>query len=504
MEVPAEPATEKKKGKKKKVRSVALGIFVATRLHWPRVPEPAPPPTAPAVARSPSAMLSIAVLPLQNLSGDPKQEYFADGMTDALIADLAQMRGARVISRTSSMSYKSQQKTLPQIAQELGVDFIVEGSVVRAGDRVRVTAQLIDARTDEHVWAHAYDHRVRDVLTLQGQAATQIAAAVKGALSPTQQSRLAARQPIDPVSYDLYLRGRYAWNLRTPEGYRDAVAAFEQAIAKDPDFALAHAGLADTYSLMSAGSRKDLDAKAKAAALRALQLDDGLAEAHTSLAAVYHRAEGRRDEAERQFQQALALNPGYATAHQWYAILLAEDGRDAEALAQAEHAVRVDPLSSTMHMTLGLIHYYARRFEKAEEEERRALELRAQPFARHFLARALLALGRPAEAAALYAPDSPPPTPDGLAVLAVAHHRLGDGARADALRKQLLGMSPLPTVALARFHVSVGDREAALQMIEKTAESDPVALRTLIADPAFDPLRADPRFAGVVARARQG
>lgn len=209
-------------------------------------------------------------------------------------------------------------------------------------------------------------------------AATQIAAAVKGALSPTQQTRLAARKPIDPAVYDLYLRGRYAWNLRTPEGYRDAAIAFEQAIAKDPDFALAHAGLADTYSLMSSGIRKDLDAKAKAAALRALQLDDGLAEAHTSLAAVYHRGEGRRDEAEREFQQALVKNPGYATAHQWYAILLAEDGRDAEALAQAQDAVRVDPLSPTMHMTLGLVHYYGRRFEKSAEEERRALELRAE------------------------------------------------------------------------------------------------------------------------------
>ena len=219
-------------------------------------------------------------------------------MTDALIADLAQIRGARVISRTSSMSYKGQQKPLPQIARELGVDFIVEGSVVRAGDRVRVTAQLIDARTDEHVWAHTYDHGMRDVLTLQGQAATQIAAAVRGALSP-RRSRAAwpraSRRPrrVRPLSpRPLRVEPPHAG------GFRDAARAFEQAIAMDPGVALAHAGLADTYGLMAAGAgRKDLDQKAKAAALRALELDAGLAEAHTSLAAIYHRAEGRRDEA---------------------------------------------------------------------------------------------------------------------------------------------------------------------------------------------------------------
>jgi len=525
-QAPPNDKAEKKKGKKKdKVRSawiafvgrilaqvigaaatVALGIFVATRMQSrPVDPAPVPSPPRPAAPARAPGTVAIAVLPLENLSGDAKQEYFADGMTDALITDLAQIGGARVISRTSSMSYKGQRKPLPQIAEELGVDFIVEGSVMRAGDRVRITAQLIDARKDEHVWARTYDHRVRDVFALQGEVATQIAAEVKGALTPSQRTRLAQRKPIDPAVYDLYLRGRYAWNLRTPEGYRDAIRAFEEAIGKDPDFALAHAGLADTYSLQTTGGdRRQATTRAKPAALRALELDAGLAEAHTALAAVYHRGEGRRDEAEREFRQALLLNPGYATAHQWYSIFLAEDGRDEEALNHARQAVLLDPLSGTLHMTLGLIQYYGRRYAESEAEERRALELGPQlEMARLFLARTLVAAARPAAAIALYGQE-PPKGAEAIAALAAAHRLSGDAGRADALVKRLRAMDPLPAAALARFHAVTGERAAALDMLERAADMEPTSLQALMRDPAFDALRSDARFAAAVRRAKRG
>jgi TolB-like protein len=299
-----------------------------------------PPAVAPASSSEP-ARTTLAVLPLANYSGDSRQDYFADGMTEALITDLAQVDDLRVISRTSSMQYRGSQKSMPQIAQELGADMIVEGSVVRSGDRVRVTAQLIDAKADHHLWARSYDHTVRDILTLQGRVASEIAKEVRGALTPVQQVRLSDRKPIDPAAYDLYLRGRHAWNLRTDAGLKAAATYFEQAIEKAPEFALAYAGLADVHVLSNAGpaSTPVNRDRAHRAATRALELDDSLAEAHTSRAALAFFQDHDTAAAEREFQRALALNGGYPTAHQWDAVLLSEAGRDAEAF---EPVVRDD------------------------------------------------------------------------------------------------------------------------------------------------------------------
>ncbi len=245
-------------------------------------------PAARPVPRPADGRITLAVLPLDNYSGDTHQDFFADGMTEALIADLAQIEGLRVISRTSVMPYRTTQKSMPQIANELGADVIVEGSVVRSGDRVRVTAQLIDGGSDHHVWARSYEHTLRDVLALQGLVAAEIAKAVKGALTPLQQGRLAGRRAIDPAVYDLYLRGRQAWSLRTADGFAKAVSFFEEAIEQDPTFALAYSGLSDVYVLPSTRANPagaiNARSKALAAATKALQLDDTLAEAHTSRA----------------------------------------------------------------------------------------------------------------------------------------------------------------------------------------------------------------------------
>ena len=393
----AAAAEKKKKKKKDKVRSawisfagrivaqivgaaatIVLGIYLVTN-HRANSNSEAAPRVARA-ARAAGAEPSLAVLPFDNYSGDASQDYFVNGMTEALIADLARVRGLRVISRTSSMHYQGQKKALPQIADELGVDLLVEGSVARSGNRVRITAQLIDGESDEHIWAKSYEDEVEDVLTLQTRIATAIAAEVRGAVSSSGGP--GTRRAVDPAVYDLYLRGRNAWNLRTPQGFEQAQSYFQQAIDKDPSFALAYAGLADTYQVAGLSSGvTEAPARARAAAERALALDESLGEAHSSLAGTLHRPLADIPRAEAAFLRAIELNPGYATAHQWYAIMLAEEGRDREALEHAERAVALDPLAGVMRQTLALVNYYGRRYDRAISDGRGALELAPQTVA---------------------------------------------------------------------------------------------------------------------------
>ncbi len=283
------------------VASVVLGIMVLQRYQdRPTGPAPAPAPASRITPARASGNPAIAVLPLDNFSGHPEDAYFADGMTEALIADLAQIKGLRVISRTSTQQYKGNKKPLPVVAQELNADLIVEGGVTKIGDRVRITAQLIDARTDEHLWARSYDRTLKDLFELQATLAAEIARSVKAAVTPAEVDRLAGRRAIDPAVYDLYLRGRHAWNLRTGDGLTTAIRFFDEAVKRDPDFALAHVGLADAYSMQGSPSTGIADAKermarAKAAATRALELDDKSAEAHTALGGVLFF--GERDKA---------------------------------------------------------------------------------------------------------------------------------------------------------------------------------------------------------------
>ena len=281
--------------------SVVFGLFILQRYqsssHESKNASAAPAahPAAVRERRSPGET-AVAVLPLANFSGDAKQEYFVDGLTEALTASLAQVKNMRVISRTSSMAYKSGQKPLPEIARELNVDMLVEGSVTRDGDRVRVTAQLIDGVTDEHLWARSFDRRMKDVLTLQDEIARAIAAEVGAVAQPTTQSL------VDPAVYDLYLRGRFAWNTRTAAGFDEAEKFFNQAIAKDPNFALAYAGLADVYQLtMQVPGEASSAQKARTAAERAIAIDEKVAEAHTSLAGLLHRSDADVKGAEREF-----------------------------------------------------------------------------------------------------------------------------------------------------------------------------------------------------------
>jgi TolB-like protein/Tfp pilus assembly protein PilF len=487
--------------------TIFLGIYFVSRSSPAKeaARQAAPRPES-AVSRGvprTGAISSIAVLPLQNFSGDPGQEYFADGMTEALIADLAQVKGLRVISRTSSMQYKNQSKPLPQVAQELGVGLVVEGSVARSGDRIRVTAQLIDAEHDEHLWARTYDRKSHDVLGLQAEVAAAIVGEVKG-VAAAQRPAPVAEQPVNPAAYDLYLRGRHAWNGRTPQGFVEARRYFDEAIRQDPTFALAHAGLADTYQL-SGGlpSLPDAAAQARASAERALELDDGLAEAHTSLAGVFHRVDHDIEGAEREFRRALELNPGYATAHQWYSILLAEDGRDADAVRQAEEAVTLDPLSGPMRQTLGLVHYYGRRFDRVVADERRALELAPHlPLARDILARALVATGRPKDAIAVMEKQSEPRSGEALATLSIAYARAGQRPRAMVLVDELRSRQPVPRGALARWYIASGNHSSALELLESLVSDNSPVMQLSLVDPALDPLRSEPRFQDIVRRVK--
>ena len=300
---------------------------------------------------------SLAVLPLQNLSGDPSQDYIADGMTEELIGRLSRIHGLRVISRTSTMHLKNTQLSVPEIARMLAVEAIVEGSLVREGHEIRVHAQLIRAATDEHIWAGEYQREYQSILEVQEEVARNIVEQIQLNLTPEDRARLASKPPVDPEAYESYLRGRYYFNQRTEDALHKSIASFQQAIARDPAYAPAYSGLAEAYAML--GFRggfplKDALSDAKKAALKAIELDDTLAEPHASLAFIAETYEWDWPAAERQYKQALELNPGYAQAHNWYGGYLTYTGRFNEGVAEAMRARELDPLS--LPLNLSLIH----------------------------------------------------------------------------------------------------------------------------------------------------
>lgn len=328
------------------------------------------------VAATDQPIRSIAVLPLQNLSSDTNQEYFADGMTDELITDLAQVRELKVVSKTSVMSYKGTHKPLPQIGRELGVDAVVEGSILRSGDQVRITAQLIRAASDRHLWAQAYEGDLRNALALQARVAEAITDEVRLNLSAEERGRFHSSRSYDPEAYDLYLRGRYAFQRRTEQAFYEAINYFKQAAAKDPEFPLAYAGLSDCDSLLALnGEGYSWVAEANGDARKALSLDGTLAEAHTSLAAA-EVLDWKWAEAEEEFRRALDLNPNNAQAHQWYGnLLLGPLGRNQEAIAELQRALELDPLSLIVNTDLGYAYYLAGDDDSAYHQYQKVLAI---------------------------------------------------------------------------------------------------------------------------------
>ena len=326
-----------------------------------------------------AAMHSLAVLPLENLSGDKEQEYFADGMTDALITNLAQIGSLRVISRTSAMHFKGSKETLPQIGRDLQVDAVVEGTVARGENRVRVTAQLVEASTDHHLWARTYERDLKDVLALQDEIARDVTEQIRVKLTPKERSLLMQVHAVDPEAYDACLRGWYWWNEFTIEGAWKALDYFQKAIAKDPGYALAYAGVADSYIQLGFGSelipRKEAIPKAREAAVKALVLDPSLAEAHTALAMIKFDNDWDWSGAEAEYQQATALSPNDASAHFSYSFYLVPMDRLDEAMKEIERARDLDPFSPIVTWWLGQVLYHARRYDDALRENRRGLEM---------------------------------------------------------------------------------------------------------------------------------
>ncbi|HYK83839.1 MAG TPA: winged helix-turn-helix domain-containing protein, partial [Ktedonobacteraceae bacterium] len=329
---------------------------------------------------------SIAVLPLANFSGDPQQEYLADGMTDELITNLAKNSGLQVISRTSVMMYKGTTAPLRQIGKELNVDAVVVGSVARAGERIRITAQLVEASTDQHLWADSYERDLHDVLQLQDDLALAIAYQVDAKLAPRAQERVVGAHQLNPQAYELYLKARYLWEKRTEAGFALSLDYFQRAIDLDADYAPAHAGMAEVYGLlgnngfMPAG---EVYLKAKVAALKALEIDPRLADAHTSLAEVISDYEWNWAAAEKEYQRAIELNSNDATAHHWYAMTLAWQGRLQEAIGEIEKARQLDPLSMRVNTNVMQILFWARDYDRALRESHVALDLHPNAWGIH-------------------------------------------------------------------------------------------------------------------------
>jgi TolB-like protein/DNA-binding winged helix-turn-helix (wHTH) protein/Flp pilus assembly protein TadD len=452
---------------------------------------------------------SVAVLPLENLSGDASQEYFADGMTDQLIATLGQISALRVISRTSVMGYKGARKPLPQIARELNVDAVIEGSITRSGGRVRITAQLIDAAVDKHLWAQSYDGDVRDTLALQSRVARAIAEEIRVNVQPKEQAALRNVKAVNPDAYEAYLKGRYFWNKRTADGLNKAKAYFDEAVAKAPDYAQAYSGLADTYALLGdwqwgvMASKEALPA-AKAAAIRALELDNTLGEAHTSLGFALSGFDWDWASAEKEFRRAIDLNPGYATAHHWYAWHLSLMGRHGEAIAEMRKARSLDPLSLIINADLAEILLIAHFVDESLQQSRKAIEMDPDfALAHNQLAEAYLQKHRRDDAIAEFqkAVQLSEGSPICTANLARAYASSGRSAEAGRLLTDLQKRSnPAYSNAaeIAMVYAALGDKPRALAWLERGYNerfNAGVLLR-----PGFDPLRADPRFRDLVHR----
>jgi TolB-like protein/cytochrome c-type biogenesis protein CcmH/NrfG len=452
-----------------------------------------------------SQMRSLAVLPLENLSRDPEQEYFAEGLTEALITTLAKIGELRVVSRTSAMQYKGVHKPLREIARELEVDTIVEGTVLRAGDRVRITAQLIDAPKEMHLWAESYERDLRDVLALQSEVAQAIARQVQVKLTPQDLAHFAQPHPVDPEAYEAYLKGRYHWNRRP--GVRKGIEYFEQAIAKDPTYAAAYAGLADCLSALSAWGVVPANegcVKAKVLAEKALKLDPSSGEAHSSLAlaAMY---DFDFLTAQREFERSLELSPRYATGHHLFGFYLGAMGRYEEAYTELQRAIRLDPLLGLTNAFLGYIYLYARRYDQAIEQFVKTLKLDSNSaFAHGGLgwAHRCKSLHEPAIAAFRKAVElwhGPSP----LSWLGEAYAAAGCRDEALKVLDQLFELSKQRYVTpygVARIHATLGNKEEALDWLDAAYRQRAEWMVLLKVDPCLDDLRPDPRFQDLMRR----
>ena len=456
---------------------------------------------------------SIAVLPFENLSHDSDNVYFADGIQEEILTRLSKIADLKVISRTSTQRYLHKPENLLEIAKQLGVANILEGTVQKAADHVRVNVQLINAQNDSHLWADKFDRKLTDIFAVESEIAAKIADALQARLTAPERDAIAAQPTQNTEAHQLYLKGRYLWNRRTGENLKKALVYFQLATEKDSNYALAYVGVADAYSVMpaySAGSPQDCLPRARAAAQRALELDEMLAEAHASLGyTLFHYFEFAAS--TKEFERAIELNPNYATAHQWYARTnLLMTGQFDRAIAEMKRAVELDPVSPMFQAELGGVYMVARRYDEAIEQLRNTIETDPEFYWAHrFLGLALELKGATAQAIAEYhrafeVSDDPVV----LAFLAHAEAKIGRQNEARQILARLTEAAKtryVPAYAFAVIHLALGEKDQALDWLEKNARDHAAAYSLLIkVDPYLDPLRGEPRFETLVSAILSG
>ena len=468
---------------------------------------------APVCSNAPvaTAERSILVLPLVNLSPDPAQEFFADGMTDELISQLMRTDSLRVVSRTTAMTYKEGNKSIRRIAEELKADWVVEGAVLHSGNRVRISARLIDASTERNLWAQSYERDVRNVLELQSDVAGAITREIRMKVTPDGQRPAAAIRPVDPKAYVTYLRARYFWNKRTVEDIRRSITYFRQSIDQDPTYSPAYAGLSDAYALLGSMGFDAMPPRealplAKAAANQAVHLDELSAEAHASLAHALFVFDWDWQAAEKEFRLAISLNPHYPPTHEWYGHLLLTSGRVSEAHAEFTRALELDPLSVPHHLALGYWHYCVRNHDKAIEQYKKVLELAPNtPFAFYELSLAYQQQQRFNEAllAAQQATAIPGAKAASLVLSALAKALAGRTPEAYADLQQLQELSKhqyVPAVYMAGAYANLGEKDESIKWLEQAYQDRANYVVFLAVEPSFDSLRSDPRFVSLLRR----
>ena len=477
-----------------------LTLALVAMIIWPLIlTRPSPSPTR--------GIRSVAVLPLLDMSEGASEEYFADGMTEALIANLARITQLKVISRTSAMTYRGSHKTIPEIAAELNVDAVIEGSVLRTGDRLRIIVQLIDGATDQHLWAQTYERKRQDVLALQSEIASAVARQLAAQGHPTNPPVAAAT--IAPEAYDAYLKGRFFWNQRGQESLEKSVAYFQQAVQLKPDFAPAYAGLADAWNYLAAfiPERRDENyAAARAAALTALELAPELSEAHAAVAFNLMYKDWNWGEAEKEFQQAIDLDPGRAITHHWAASLFSILGRHDEAVAEAQQAHALDPLSPHVNGDLGWYYYYARRFDEAIRQCRRTLELDPSASSMGVCLQISHQLKQQPENSAAELQKALERSHTSAAEIEEYRRAFAQSGlrgmwqhRVQAL-EQAANRDRPRTYSLVLGYSYLGNTQRAFYWIEKAMEQREGWIPFAVADPGFDSLRLDPRFQSLARR----
>lgn len=498
---------------------LAIGFPIVLGLSWaleltlrretpPTVAPEGAPPDRPRPRPKQLRPDSVAVLPFENLSPDPDNAYFSDGITDDIITSVAQIRGLRVLSRTSVMQYKGVNRHVGDIAGELGVATLVSGSVRRSGSRVRVVAELVDARTDDHLWTETFDREIQDIFEVQSELAAKIAEAVQRELSPSDRHRIESRGTHDAEAYDLYLRARFLWNQRSEASTGESVRYFQRAIERDPGFALAHAGLADAYTVLGiygARAPRDVLEAAKASADAALAIEPTLGEAIAAKACVTGIFDWRWRDAEEAFRRATELAPSYPTAHQWYAMnLLVPQGRFDEARTQLERASELDPASGAIAVSQGIITFFARELDAATAELETVARLHPRYALVHLFLGQCYELKQDYERSMRALERSVELADDGSEALAVLAHVKARAGRADQAEAILARLEERATrryvspVLIAQILLGIDRVDAALDRLDQAVRERSTDLIWLKVRPVYDPLRSQPRFATIL------